>query len=137
MGSVQFSVTTGGKNYCVKDADCYLSTATAADKAKTCCAKYTITKLDSTKPNHATDLAILKTYGFTDDKIDEWDTIQRCNSDYPVTFGATYMKDDTTIAGGAWSNAGITFKAYCNGGETLAFAGKMVAATGMAYMAMY
>ena len=47
------------------------------------------------------------------------------------------MKDDTTIAGGAWSNAGITFKAYCNGGETLAFAGKMVVATGMAYMAVY
>ena len=107
----------------------------AADKAKTCCARYTITKLDSTKPNHKADLDILEAYGFKEDNVGE--SIKRCNTDYPSTFSATYMKDDVTIDGGAWANAGIWFKAFCDGGETLAFVGKLTAATGIAYMSLY
>ena len=123
--------------FCAVDTDCYLASASAAEKSKTCCAKYEITKLNDTLPNHAQDLKILKSYGFPDDKPDEGDILYTCNRDYPVTFGKTYMDGDVTKEKGAWTNAGIWFKAYCDGGETLAFVGKLTAATGMAYMSMY
>ena len=61
---------------CKTDAECYKAGATAAEKAKTCCSRQEITKLDTTKKDHATVLAAIKasagsTAGFKDGKDGE------------------------------------------------------------------
>ena len=90
---------------CKTDADCYKAGATDADKAKTCCARNEILKLDASKPNHATYMAAYTasaskpTSGFKDGKVGE--VIMQCTDDYPTHFSATNFKDNETIDTGA------------------------------------
>ena len=125
-------------SYCKTDADCYTAAmTTAADKAKACCARSEIIKLDASKPDHATNMAITKSsaIGFKDGTLGE--TIKNCIDDYAITFAPEYYKDNVTVDDSAFPKSGIWFKTYCDGGETLAFVGKLAAATGIAYMSLY
>ena len=121
---------------CKTDAECYKTGATDADKAKTCCARSEIIKLDTSKPNHATYLAgVIKESAFTTGTVGE--TVMECSTDYPTEFGPTNYKDGQTLDTSFLGAAGIIMKSYCDGGETLAIVGKLTAATGIAYMSLY
>ena len=120
---------------CKIDSDCFASkdAPTSAEKVGTCCAYMKITKLDTTKPAHAAWIQGLKDKGYP--HTDGAD-MKYCEDNYPQSFGAAFLKDDAVADGSVWANAGIWFKAYCDGGETLAFVGKLTAATGMIYMSL-
>ena len=47
------------------------------------------------------------------------------------------MKDNKSLDTSTLGKAGIWIEGYCDGGETLAIAGKLAAATGIAYMSLY
>ena len=128
------SISFTGTSFCKLDSECYKSTASAADKAKACCARYTITKLDATLPNHQSELNAVG-FGGTGNKVG--DSVKRCNPDYPTIFNPPYFQANAVMAGSEFAKAGVWVTAYCDGGETLAFVGKLTAATSMIYMSLF
>ena len=80
-------------------------------------------------------VSIAKTIGFKD--VTQGETIMQCIEDYPTVLSSTTYKDHITVDDSSSPKAGIWFKTYCDGGETLAFLGKLTAATGIAYMSLY
>ena len=72
--------TVEGK--CKVDSDCYKNSAspTTAESTKMCCAYMKITKLDTSKPSHASYIAALKTAG---NPTTEGEEKMYCEDDYP------------------------------------------------------
>merc|ERR1711935_142346 len=124
---------------CKVDADCYATkggAGTATEKTDTCCAIYTVTKVDSAKTGHADMITYLKSKFLP---YEDGKTLKACDNglrkEAKLTTSTT-IKDNKTLDTSAYGKAGFSFTAYCDGASKLAALGSITAVTGVVYSSL-